>query len=136
MGKMQRESGFASTHHDLQDVVVNVLAADQVERFSPRSEQQRPKMPSQQTLASAPRVSLARAKREALSVVAQRRQSVEPMNETLDHVRVQVQRMYVHRQRMGFWFRAALSMVLLSVLGFVFYYLVANTSQVEMSNFF
>ncbi len=141
MGKTQTESRLISTHHDLQDVIVNVLAADQVERSSPLPVKPNsliavPESLPQQAQRNTPIVRLPNAKRKTLCTIAQPHLYFEPMHETVDHVRVQVQRMYVHRQRNGFWIRAALSMLLLSVLGFVFYYLMSNSPSVELSNFF
>jgi hypothetical protein len=167
MGKLPRESRLTPTHHDLQDVIVNVLATDQVERFTPkspssRSYASRPQaalyqsaIPEPSPHASvaprvsvapstsvaprasvAPRVSIASTKQETQSCPPLQSKGIEPMHATYDHVRVQIQRMYVHRQRIGFCLRAALSMVLLFVLGFVCYYLIANTSRIELSHFF
>jgi hypothetical protein len=138
MGKLQNESRFTPLHHDLQDVIVNVLANDQVERFLPKPQPLRPAPLLHHLPVNGPRVSIAKAELEDAShqvVQGSDKSQIEPMHAAFDHVRVQVQRMYVHRQRIGFWCRAALSMVLLSVLGFVCYYVIAHSAQLEISHF-
>ncbi len=144
IANLQRESRFTPTHHNLQEIVVNVLAADQVERIPEKR-----RMPDQRgqaapllkgrsqltsdrlTAFSQPKTNL-----EASRLVTLRDVNVEPLNKTLDRVRVQVQKMYVSRKRFGFWLRATLSFALLSVLGIVFYCVVSSSSEVELSSFF
>ena len=76
------------------------------------------------------------AKRDAPNVVTNRKLKPEISNETLDYVRIQVVRMYVQRKLLGFWFRAALSTLLLSVLGVVCYCFLKTLPAIELSRFF
>ncbi len=139
---MQIEARRNPSHHDLHDVIVSVLAVDQVDQV----DQVDRRFPSEEPclLEKQPKLRFGgsresdpfKSSQDKLNSIVTRQLGAEPMNDTLDYIRIQTQRMYIRRQRVGFWQKAVLSLLLLSVLGFVFYFFLASDRSIELSSFF